>query len=69
MRKCLPRRTFGANALAGNSGRMFGRVRADSALVAFGALPDMNGSIPGTPVELISADHRNKPDFGVSIAR
>jgi hypothetical protein len=48
---------------------MFGRVRADSALVAFGALPDMNGSIPGTPVELISADHRNKPDFGVSIAR
>jgi ABC-type branched-subunit amino acid transport system substrate-binding protein len=32
------------------------------------AIGDFGGSINGTPIELIYADHQNKPDVGVSIA-
>ena len=33
------------------------------------AVEDYGGKVKGKPVEVISADHQNKPDVGVSIAR
>jgi branched-chain amino acid transport system substrate-binding protein len=33
------------------------------------AVADYGGKVKGKPVEVISADHQNKPDLGVSIAR
>jgi branched-chain amino acid transport system substrate-binding protein len=33
------------------------------------AIEDFGGSVLGQKIELISADHQNKPDLGVSIAR
>jgi branched-chain amino acid transport system substrate-binding protein len=33
------------------------------------AIADYGGKVKGKPVEMISADHQNKPDVGVSIAR
>src|ERR1700731_5399536 len=33
------------------------------------AVADYGGRVKGKPVEVISADHQNKPDVGVSIAR
>jgi len=33
------------------------------------AVEDYGGKVKGKPVEVISADHQNKPDIGVSIAR
>jgi branched-chain amino acid transport system substrate-binding protein len=33
------------------------------------AIDDFGGAVLGKPVELISADHRNNPDLGTSIAR
>lgn len=33
------------------------------------AIEDMGGNILGNPVELVSADHKHKPDLGSSIAR
>ncbi len=33
------------------------------------AVADYGGKVKGKPVEVISADHQNKPDVGVSIAR
>ncbi|HSZ95545.1 MAG TPA: ABC transporter substrate-binding protein, partial [Bradyrhizobium sp.] len=33
------------------------------------AITDYGGKVKGKPVEMISADHQNKPDVGVSIAR
>jgi len=40
-----------------------------SVLAAKMAVEDSGGKIDGTPVEVISADHQNKPDVGSSIAR
>src|SRR5271167_2137534 len=33
------------------------------------AVADYGGKVKGKPVEVVSADHQNKPDVGVSIAR
>ncbi|MGF3023766.1 ABC transporter substrate-binding protein [Methylobacterium aquaticum] len=33
------------------------------------ALEDVGGQVLGEPVQLISADHQQKPDIGLSIAR
>ena len=33
------------------------------------AIDDFGGKVLGQPIELMSADHQNKPDIGVSIAR
>src|SRR5664279_6300462 len=33
------------------------------------AVEDFGGSVLGQKIEVISADHQNKPDLGVSIAR
>ncbi len=33
------------------------------------AIEDFGGKVLGVPVELVSADHQNKPDIGLSIAR
>ena len=33
------------------------------------AVEDVGGSINGTPIEIVSADHQNKPDVGASVAR
>jgi branched-chain amino acid transport system substrate-binding protein len=33
------------------------------------AVADYGGKVKGKPVEIVSADHQNKPDVGVSIAR
>jgi branched-chain amino acid transport system substrate-binding protein len=33
------------------------------------AVADYGGKVKGKPIEVISADHQNKPDIGVSIAR
>src|SRR5437868_1967966 len=33
------------------------------------AVEDFGGKVDGTPVEVIFADHQNKPDIGSSIAR
>ena len=33
------------------------------------AIEDFGGSVNGTPVEVVSADHQNKPDVGSNIAR
>src|SRR5437660_10695903 len=33
------------------------------------AVGDYGGKVKGKPIEVISADHQNKPDVGVSIAR
>ena len=33
------------------------------------AVADYGGKVKGKPVEVISADHQNKPDVGVNIAR
>src|SRR5436305_12129487 len=40
-----------------------------SVLAAKMAIEDSGGKIDGTPVEVISADHQNKPDVGSNIAR
>lgn len=33
------------------------------------AVADYGGKVAGAPIEVISADHQNKPDVGVAIAR
>src|SRR5437899_7135805 len=33
------------------------------------AIEDFGGSVLGQKIEIVSADHQNKPDLGVSIAR
>jgi branched-chain amino acid transport system substrate-binding protein len=40
-----------------------------SAVAARLALEDFGGSVDGTPVEIVSADHQNKPDVGSNVAR
>ncbi len=40
-----------------------------SVLAARMAVQDFGGSILGRPIEVIAADHQNKPDIGASIAR
>ena len=40
-----------------------------SALAARMAVEDFGGKVDGTPVEVIFADHQNKPDVGSNIAR
>src|SRR5690242_3152123 len=33
------------------------------------AVADYGGKVKGKPIEVVSADHQNKPDIGVAIAR
>jgi branched-chain amino acid transport system substrate-binding protein len=40
-----------------------------SVLAARMAVEDFGGSLNGKPIEIISADHQNKPDVGAAIAR
>ena len=40
-----------------------------SVVAARMAIEDFGGSVNGTPVEVVSADHQNKPDVGSNIAR
>ncbi|KAA0693649.1 ABC transporter permease [Neorhizobium sp. P12A] len=40
-----------------------------SIIAARMAVEDFGGSIDGTPIEIITADHQNKPDVGSAIAR
>jgi branched-chain amino acid transport system substrate-binding protein len=40
-----------------------------SVLAARLAAEDMGGSLDGTPIEIVFADHQNKPDVGSNIAR
>src|SRR5215475_7878368 len=40
-----------------------------SELAAQMAVADFGGKVAGLPIEVISADHQNKPDIGSSIAR
>ena len=40
-----------------------------SVLAARLAVEDMGGSLDGTPIEVVFADHQNKPDVGSNIAR
>jgi branched-chain amino acid transport system substrate-binding protein len=40
-----------------------------SVLAAKMAIDDFGGSVLGRPIELLAADHQNKPDIGASIAR
>ncbi len=40
-----------------------------SVLAARLAVEDMGGSLDGTPIEIVSADHQNKPDVGSNVAR
>lgn len=43
-----------------------GKTSIDAALLA---VEDMKGSVLGKKIEVISADHQNKPDTGVAVAR
>ena len=40
-----------------------------SVLAARMAVEDVGGKVAGTPVEVVFADHQNKPDVGTSLAR
>ena len=40
-----------------------------SVLAARMAVEDVGGKVAGTPVEVVFADHQNKPDIGTSLAR
>ncbi|MEK0083209.1 ABC transporter substrate-binding protein [Benzoatithermus flavus] len=40
-----------------------------SVMAARMAIEDFGGSLDGTPIEVVSADHQNKPDIGSNIAR
>jgi branched-chain amino acid transport system substrate-binding protein len=40
-----------------------------SVIAAQMAVEDFGGKVRGKPIEVISADHQNKPDVGSSIAR
>jgi branched-chain amino acid transport system substrate-binding protein len=40
-----------------------------SVVAARMAIEDLGGSLDGTPVEVVSADHQNKPDIGSNVAR
>jgi len=40
-----------------------------SLIAAQMAAADFNGHVKGKPIEVIGADHQNKPDVGSSIAR
>src|SRR4029078_13582019 len=40
-----------------------------SAVAAQMAAEEFGNSIAGTPIEIVSADHQNKPDIGLGIAR
>jgi len=44
-------------------------VGAGSIVAARMAIEDFGGTVLGKPIELLSADHQNKPDVGSSIAR
>jgi len=40
-----------------------------SVIAAKMAVEDFGGKVNGTPIEVVFADHQNKPDIGSSIAR
>ena len=42
---------------------------AGSVLAARMAVEDQGGAVLGRPIEIVSADHQNKPDIGVAIVR
>ncbi len=71
----------GAGAAAGGGNKLVIAVLTDmsgpyadlggqgSVIAAQMAVDDAGGSVAGMPIEVISADHQNKPDTGTSLAR
>ncbi len=51
------------------SGPFSANTGAGSVLAVRMAVEDFGSTVRGRPVEVISADHQNRPDAGVSIAR
>jgi len=51
------------------SGPFSANTGAASVLATRLAVEDFGGSVLGRPVEVISADHQNRPDLGAGIAR
>jgi len=54
--------------LAGFSG-VYGDLTAGQPEAAQMAVDDFGGKVLGRPIEVVSADHQNKPDVGAAIAR
>lgn len=72
--------TVGAHAQSGNNAVKIGVLNdTSSSFSALGgtevvkavemAIKDFGGKVLGKPIEFVSADHQNKPDVGLSIAR
>ena len=62
----LPLRTGYLTDLSGPTADTDGPGAAEAARMA---IDDFGGQVLGRPVELLVADHQNKPDVGVAIAR
>ena len=54
------------NDQSGTYAEFGGRSSIEAARMA---VEDFGGSMNGTPIELVSADHQNKPDIASGIAR
>src|ERR1051326_5600052 len=61
--------TIKIGVLADMSSLYADRGGPGSAAAAQMAIDDFGGSVLGKKVEVVSADHQNKPDVGASIAR
>ncbi|MHC4042114.1 ABC transporter substrate-binding protein [Bradyrhizobium sp. 23AC] len=61
--------TVKIGVLTDMSGPYADNVGAGSVLAARMAIEDYGGKVAGMPVEIISADHQNKADVGLGIAR
>jgi branched-chain amino acid transport system substrate-binding protein len=61
--------TVKIGVLTDMSGPYADNVGAGSVLAAKMAVEDFGGKVAGVPVEVISADHQNKADIGLALAR
>lgn len=61
--------TVKIGVLTDMSGPYADNVGAGSVLAAKMAVEDFGGKVAGMPVEVVSADHQNKADIGLAIAR
>ena len=61
--------TVKIGVLTDMSGPYADNVGAGSVLAAKMAVEDYGGKVAGMPVEVISADHQNKADIGLALAR
>ena len=59
---------FRIGVLAGFSG-VYGDLTAGQPEAAQMAVEDFGGKVLGRPIEVVSADHQNKPDVGAALAR